>query len=134
MAEHFGSSKGARWKVSGNPHADGGLRYLGENIVEYRDRFEIKSKDRPESWQALVALCRTLDRTPVNQLQEALEPILDVDGLLWFLAYDVALVNNDGYWTRASDYSILRDRRGKFHIIPHDMNEALRSTWARTPR
>ncbi len=126
VAEHYGSSKGARWKVSGNPRADGGLRYLGEDVAGYRERFEIKSKDRPESWKALISLCRTIDQTPPEKLEQALEPILDIDGLLWFLAFDVALVNNDGYWTRASDYSIYRDRGGKFHILPHDMNEAMR--------
>jgi len=33
-------------------------------------------------------------------------------------------VNMDGYWVRASDYSIYRDPNGKFHVVPHDMNEA----------
>ena len=37
----------------------------------------------------------------------------------------MALVNSDGYWTRASDYNIYRDAAGRFHIIPHDVNEAL---------
>jgi hypothetical protein len=50
--------------------------------------------------------------------------MLDVDGLLWFLALDCALINTDGYWIRASDYSLYRDPEGKFHVIPHDMNEA----------
>ena len=27
--------------------------------------------------------------------------MLDIDGVLWFLAIDNALINNDGYWTRA---------------------------------
>ena len=44
---------------------------------------------------------------------------------LKFLALDVALVNSDGYWTRASDYSIYQDEKGRFHVIPHDMNEGL---------
>jgi hypothetical protein len=37
----------------------------------------------------------------------------------------MALVNTDGYWTRASDYSIYQDPNGQFHVIPHDMNESL---------
>jgi hypothetical protein len=37
----------------------------------------------------------------------------------------MALVNTDGYWTRASDYSIYQDVKGQFHVVPHDMNEAL---------
>src|SRR5690606_6214559 len=36
------------------------------------------------------------------------------------------LINSDGYWTRASDYTLYRDRDGRFHLVPHDMNEAFR--------
>ena len=45
-----------------------------------------------------------------------MKPILDIDGALWFLALDNALINGDGYWTRASDYSIYRDAEGE---VPH---------------
>ena len=34
-----------------------------------------------------------------------------------FLALDNALINNDGYWTRASDYSLYEDTNGTFHIV-----------------
>jgi hypothetical protein len=126
VREFYGTTAGARWKVSGNPQADGGLRYLGEDIAPYRQRFEIKSKDNDASWQALIALCKVLNETPAKDLPKAIEPILNVEGVLRFLAIDVALVNSDGYWTRASDYSIYREPSGVFHILPHDMNEAFR--------
>ena len=124
LKEHFKASKGTRWKVRGNPGADGGLRYLGDNLAEYKSRFQMKSNDGVEEWKALIELCRRLNETPLDKLEAALEPILDIDETLRFLALDVALVNSDGYWTRASDYSIFREADGKFHIIPHDMNEA----------
>jgi hypothetical protein len=38
---------------------------------------------------------------------------------------EVALVNSDGYWSRASDYNLYRDSKGRFHIVPHDVNEGL---------
>jgi hypothetical protein len=123
LAENYPSSDGARWKVRGNPGGDGGLRSLGDDVEEYKKRFEMKSGDKKD-WAALVALCKTLERTPPEKLEAALKPILDIDGALWFLAIDNALVNGDGYWTRASDYSLFRDKQGKFHVIPHDMNEA----------
>lgn len=126
LRENYGSGKGARWKVSGSPRGDGGLRYLGEELEEYKRRFDIKSKDNEQAWKDLVNLCRVLNETPVDELEEALEPILDVDGALWFLAVDVALINSDGYWTRASDYNIYQNADGVFHILPHDMNEAFR--------
>ncbi|MCA9148888.1 MAG: CotH kinase family protein [Planctomycetales bacterium] len=127
LKENYETTGGTRWKVSGSPGADGGLRYLGEDIDEYRRRYAIKSKENERAWNDLVGLCRTLNTTPVEQLETALAPILDLDEALWFLALDCVLVNGDGYWTRASDYSIYQDELGKFHLTPHDMNEAMRS-------
>ena len=124
LKEHFDTDKGSRWKVLGNPRGDGGLRYLGADVEQYKSRFEIKSKDKPEAWESLINLCKVLNQTPQDQLISKLEPLLDIDSVLWFLAYDVAFINSDGYWTRASDYSIYLDPKGKFHIIPHDMNES----------
>lgn len=124
LAENFPTSKGARWKVSGSPGGGGGLEYFGENVEDYKRRYEIKTNDK--SWKAFINLCRVLNETPTEELEAALEPILDIEQTLWFLALDVALINNDGYWVRASDYSIYLDPSGKFHPIPHDMNEAFR--------
>jgi spore coat protein CotH len=124
IEENFDTKKGARWKVSGNPRGDAGLRYLGDDLGPYRERFEIKSKDKQESWRDLINLCKVLNETPTDQLEAALSPILDIEGVLWFLAVDVATINSDGYWTRASDYSIYQSTKGVFHILPHDMNEA----------
>jgi hypothetical protein len=50
--------------------------------------------------------------------------MLDIDGVLRFLAIDIALINEDGYWARGSDYNLFCDATGKFHLVPHDMNEA----------
>jgi len=124
LAENYSSDEGARWKVIGSPGADGGLRYLGENIEDYRRRFEIKTKDKDESWRDLIHLCRVLNETPTDQLEQAITPILDIDSTLWFLALDVVLANSDGYWTRASDYHLFHGAGGKFYVAPHDMNEA----------
>jgi hypothetical protein len=126
LQENFRTRKGTRWKVSGSPMGGGGLDYIGEEVAEYKKHYEMKSKDDQEAWKALIGLCRTLNQTPPGQLEAALAPILDLDGLLWFLAVDNALINCDGYWIRASDYSIYRDTAGKFHILPQDMNEAFR--------
>jgi spore coat protein CotH len=126
IQENFRTSKGARWKVKGSPNGQGGLDYAGEDLAVYRRRYQMKS-GTDEDWQALVRLCRTLTETPLDQLEAALSPQLDLDGVLWFLALDCGLMNSDGYWTRASDYSLYRDRDGRFHLIPHDMNEAFRA-------
>lgn len=122
---NFGSGKGARWKVPGSPNGQGGLDYLGEDIEPYKKRYEMKDGN-DDDWHALVRLCKTLCETPADQLEAKLAPMLDLDGALWFLALDCGLMNSDGYWTRASDYSLVRDKKGVFHVVPGDMNEALR--------
>jgi len=52
---------------------------------------------------------------------------LDIDGALKFLALDKTFINNDGYWIRASDYSIYQDPKGRFHVLPHDANETFQA-------
>ena len=121
--ENFGSTKGTRWKVSGSPNGRGTLAYLGDKAESYRGIYDIKTKDSPESWKKLIETIRVLNQTPSSRLKAELEPLLDVDGALRFLAVENALVNNDGYWIRTSDYALYLDESGRMHVVPHDMNE-----------
>ncbi len=123
--EWFESTKGNRWKASGSPNGRAGMEYLGEDAAAYKRIFEIKSKDDPKAWADLIHLCKVLNTTPPEQLAKALEPIMDVDGTLKWLAVEKALINNDGYWIRASDFNIYQDPKGRFHFIPHDANETI---------
>jgi hypothetical protein len=125
LEEHYRTRDGARWRVPGSPRGRGGLEYLGDNVAAYRRVYELKSDEDPKAWAALVNLTKVLNETPTEKLEAALSPILDIDGVLKFLALDVALVNSDGYWTRASDYNLYLDPTGTFHIVPHDFNEAM---------
>jgi hypothetical protein len=125
LADYFDDTGGVRWKVSGSPNGQGGMLYLGDDPDTYRSIYEIDNKDKPESWAALIDLFRTLNETPTEDLVTALDPILDIDGVLRFFALEVALSNSDGFYTRASDYYIYLDESGKFHVMPHDFNEAL---------
>ena len=123
--ERYGSPGGRRWKVPGSPGGGGALAYFGEDAERYKGLYEIKTKDDAASWTELIKVSRILAQTPVEQLEAALAPILDIDEALKFLAIEVALVNSDGYWARASDFSVYQDDKGRFHIIPHDTNEAM---------
>jgi hypothetical protein len=89
LQEFFGTTEGARWKVPGSPWAMGGLQYTGDDIEQYRSKFEIKSKDSETSWRALINLCKVLNETSFEDLPNAIEPRLNVDGVLRFLALDV---------------------------------------------
>lgn len=124
FAANFGSRSGARWKVTGSPDGRGGLEYLGDDPTPYREIYTLKSKEEPKVWADLAHLTKVLNRTPPADLERELSPLLDIDQALRFLALDVALVNNDGFWTRASDYELYQDIKGRFHLIPHDANES----------
>ena len=123
--DFFNSTKGARWKVPGSPGGRAGFNYLGTNVEDYKRLYQITSKDDPKAWEDLIHVFKVLNETSPDQLVAALSPILDIDGALKFLAVDAALVNTDGFWTRASDYSIYQDEKRVFHVIPHDVNEGL---------
>lgn len=125
VRDNFKTTAGARWKVPGSPGGRGGMEYLGPDVAPYKAIYEIKTKDDPKPWKDLIELFRVLNETPPEKLEAALAPMLDVDGALKFLALDVALVNSDGYWVRASDYNIYQDPKGRFHVLPHDVNEGL---------
>ena len=125
LRDFFKTDRGARWKVPGGPGGRGGMEYLGDDVASYKQLYHIRTKDDPKRWADLMKMFKVLNETPPEALEAALAPLLDIDGALKFLAVDVALVNTDGYWTRASDYSIYQDVKGRFHVIPHDMNEAL---------
>ena len=125
LRDYFKTEQGARWKVPGNPGGRGGMEYRGDDPSAYKRTYDIRTKDDPKAWASLIHMFKVLNETPPDKLEAALSPLLDIDGVLRFLAVDNALVNTDGYWTRASDYSIYQDVKGRFHVIPHDMNEAL---------
>jgi hypothetical protein len=106
VKEWFGTTRGARWKVRGSPGGQGSLKYLGDDPAAYKRIYTIKTKDDPKVWASFINLCKVLNETPADKLEQALAPLLDIDGALKFIALDNALINNDGYWIRTSDYSI----------------------------
>jgi spore coat protein CotH len=123
IRDNFNTTKGERWKTPGSPRGQASLKYLGDDPENYKNIYDLKGKDDPKAWADLIKLCKTLNETPPEKLEEALSPILDIDGALRFLALDNALINNDGYWIRTSDYAMYEDAKGVFHIFPRDSNE-----------
>ncbi|MDP6423905.1 MAG: CotH kinase family protein [Planctomycetota bacterium] len=122
----FGTGKGARWRVPPDFSGRSGLSYLGENPLEYERRYKAKSGVDDEALLRLADLCYTLTQTSMEERREQLPAMLDIDGALWFLAIDNALLDGDGYLARASDYVLYMDPTGVFHLITYDNNELLR--------
>jgi hypothetical protein len=124
LQDNYKTTKGTRWKIpQGGGNGIGGFRYMGDDPASYRNVFQIKSKDEPAAWTALIALARTLQETPPERLEAALAPMLNIDGYLKFLALDNAMSSGDGFYTRVADYSLYLDPDGRFHFTFHDANE-----------
>ena len=126
LREAFRTTNGTRWK-SPNNSVGGGFSYLGDDVALYRRWYEMKGADELEAWRALVNATKILSDTQAERLEQALAPVMDVDETLRFLALDVALVNNDGYWRDGSDFNLYLDERGRFRFTPHDANEGFRT-------
>ena len=84
---------------------------MGEEVAEYKRRFEIKTGDDDKDWKALIALCKALDQTPPDRLEEVLKPILDLDGVLWFLALVERFINGDGFGLAPATTASIATRR-----------------------
>jgi hypothetical protein len=125
VRDFFQATKGHRWR-SPNNSTGGGFGYLGDDVAVYKRWYDLRSKDDPKAWTDLAHLCKVLNQTPPEQLARALEPILDLDNVLAFMAVDYTLINNDGYWNDGSDFNIYEDAKGRFHLLPHDANEGFR--------
>ena len=126
IQDAFKTNKGTRWK-SPNNSVGGGFGYLGDDIALYKRWYEIKGADRPEEWRALMQATKILAETPAERLEAALAAVMDVDEVLKFLALDITLVNNDGYWRDGSDFNVYRNAEGRFLFTPHDANEGFRT-------
>jgi len=93
------------------------LVYLGQDSSSYYASYEIKSD---YGWQELINLCDTLTNN-IGQI----EKILDVDRVLWMLAFNNVLVNLDSYSGAFSqNYYLYKDDHGRFMPISWDMNES----------
>ena len=126
VQEAFKTDAGTRWK-SPNNSTGGGFSYLGDDIALYRRWYEIKGKDNVAAWSSLIRATRILDTTPPDQLEPALSPVMDLDEVMRYLALDIELVNNDGYWRDGSDFNVYLDRSGRFMLTLHDANEGFRA-------
>ena len=126
LDEWFGTKDGVRWKVP--PGRNSGLVYNGDQPSAYQQSYQLKTRveEAPNAWQDLIELCEVLESTPDDQLESKLSAILNIDRALWFLALDNVFIDNDGYFSRASDYALYQDPMGRFHLLPHDSNETFR--------
>src|ERR1043165_7393193 len=82
--------------------------YLGEDPVSYKSVWEKQSNEEADDSTDLIALCKMINDTPVEELRAKLEPVMDVDSVLAALALDNATVNLDSYVGMGQNFYIYR--------------------------
>ncbi len=105
--------------IKGNPVGGPGgsaanICYLGSDSTAYYTSYELKSDF---GWQDLVDLCYTLNLNTSN-----IEDILDVDRVLWFLAFHNTLVSNDSPIMAPHNFYLYMDDNDQFNYIYWDLN------------
>lgn len=109
------SNDGARWRAQrptggmGGQWGDGtaALNYLGNDTASYQEYYTLKNSNMSQPWDKLVVTCDKLNNTPIAQLKDTLEKYMDIDRVLWHLAAENAMGDDDSYIHKGkSDYSL----------------------------
>lgn len=140
IEEWFLSNDGDRWRApniggGGGPGGPGGggfesplsaLSYQGAAASNYTRYYELKqTTNATVAWQRLVHAITVLNRTPADQLRDAVEDVLAVDQWLWFLAIENVFADDDSYFNKGADYMFYYEpESGRIHPIEHDGNES----------
>ena len=124
---HFRDPSGSLFKC----HFPSDLAYEGSDPQIYRDLapYGRKSYDLvqgEDAYEELTDLITALNLPSIEELPDALEPHMDVNGYLRALAVDVLTGNWDGYtWNMNNYYLYLDPEIGQFRLLPFDLDNTL---------
>ncbi len=119
-SDHFYSSKNAFVKC--NPQITSAafrsnLKYINADSSSYFVRYDLQSD---EGWNELVALCDSLSNNPAS-----FSSVMDVDRVIWMLAFNNVLVNLDSYsGAFAQNHYVYKDNTSHYNPVVWDLNMA----------
>jgi len=123
LEDNFNTRGGVRWKIGAGGGGRGNLRYPGDKKEDYAG-FQLRTDGADDAWTELRQFTKLLDETPLDQLEEKLSDRFNLDGALWSLALE-CVFQDEGYFTRGSDYNLYLDPDGRFQLLQHDGNEVM---------
>lgn len=139
LKEWFFSNNGTRWRAdrpSGFGGGPGGwgdgtaaLNDLGSDTIEYQQYYTLKTAHKANPWDDLVHVCDVLNNTPLDMLEGAIKPVLDLDRTLWFLASEISFSDDDSYVFKGKmDYYLYWDpETGRMTPLEFDGNSVMKS-------
>ena len=117
---HFGSSDGIFIKgnpvVTPGPTTKSNLKFLnGTDSSAYFNYYEIKSD---YGWNDLMRICDTISNNAAG-----LGSVMDIDRMIWILAFNNLMVNLDSYTgVFCQNYYLYKDEEGIYNPIIWDLN------------
>lgn len=133
IKEWFQSSDGTRWRAGdgwgqGGPggKSNSALTWLGYDVADYKDAYDVRSNDNPDAWTGLITVCDILNNTPLGELEDSLTTAFDIDRALWSIALENVFLDEDGYIFKGADYFLYYElETGRIHLLQYDGNEVL---------
>src|SRR6185436_9225268 len=118
-SDHFYSSQNTFIKcnplVNPGPATKSNLKYILPDSSSYFNFYEIKSD---YGWNDLVSLCDT-----VTNFSSGFSSVMDLDRVVWMLAFNNVLINLDSYsGVFCQNYYLYKDNTGHFNPVVWDLN------------
>ncbi len=132
MQSRFGDDEDGNLYEAGESNAN--LTYLGTDPASYTSLYELKTNETTNDTSDLIEFLDVLNNTATSELPAHLEPICDVENMLWGLALDNLFANVDSYIGSASEFYLYdRSDTGQFVRIHWDLNESFGTTGDGSP-
>ncbi|MCF8238982.1 MAG: CotH kinase family protein [Saprospiraceae bacterium] len=140
LKEWFFSNNGTSWRADVPPGSSPGgppgpqwgdgtaaLNDLGSDTLEYQKYYTLKTTNKDNPWDDLVAACDVLNNTPLDQLSAVIPDYLDLDRTLWFLASEILFTDDDSYVYKGKmDYYLYWDpETGRITPLEFDGNSPM---------
>jgi spore coat protein CotH len=113
IKRHFSEPYGDLYKPE---QISGTLEYRGSNISDYPD-IGLEWPDESDH----TSLLKALEVLNSGRLSD-IEQVFDIEGVLTYLAGNVALGSGDYYPTTGHNYYLYEELPGRFTMLPWDMN------------
>jgi hypothetical protein len=114
--EWYSDEDGNRYKA-----VHGSLEWLGSNPVTYQAEYELHSDGNGNEWTDLIDMIDELNNGNPQAFDVNLEPVLNIDQALRYLAACNLLGNLDSYLSPGHNY-YLYTHYDRFDILPWDWN------------
>lgn len=95
------------------------MEYRGADQAGYYAEYRAEKNEDVNDWSKFVAMIDTLNNVPADRVISSLDPILNIDGCLRILAFNMTLSNFDSYTGSSRNYYFYEDSAsGKLQMLP----------------